>query len=301
MSDRHVIIGSGPVGRATAAALRERGAEVVLASRSGRQDTAAVDATDPEALTRLTEGAVALYNCVNPPSYDVWPQVWPPVAAGLLAAAERTRGGAGDRRQPLPLRPRAGRRDARGHARRGHHHEGTAPRGDDPGRLRPARCRPDPRGRGARDRTTWAPPWATTDTSRASSRAPCRARASPSSGAPTSRTPGPTCVTWARPWPCSPRRSRHGGASGTHPATHRARRHRQSTTCSPASARVRCRVRALPTRMLGLLAPFVPVMGELRETAYQFTAPYVMESSAITAAYGLEPSPWEDVCRRTVG
>ena len=41
-------------------------------------------------------------------------------------------------------------------------------------------------------------------------------------------------------------------------------------------------------------------MGELRETAYQFTAPYVMESSAITAAYGLEPSPWEDVCRRTV-
>jgi hypothetical protein len=61
------------------------------------------------------------------------------------------------------------------------------------------------------------------------------------------------------------------------------------------------KVRALPTRMLGLLAPFVPVMGELRETAYQFTAPYVMESSAITSVYGLEPSPWEDVCRRTVG
>jgi hypothetical protein len=53
--------------------------------------------------------------------------------------------------------------------------------------------------------------------------------------------------------------------------------------------------------MLGLLAPFVPVMGELRETAYQFTAPYIMESSAITATYGLHPSPWEDVCRRTVG
>jgi hypothetical protein len=27
----------------------------------------------------------------------------------------------------------------------------------------------------------------------------------------------------------------------------------------------------------------------------------VMESSAITAAYGLEPSPWADVCVRTVG
>jgi len=25
----------------------------------------------------------------------------------------------------------------------------------------------------------------------------------------------------------------------------------------------------------------------------------VMDSSAITAAFGLEPSPWDDICRRT--
>ena len=41
-------------------------------------------------LIELAEGAVALYNCVNPPSYTVWPEFWPPVAAAFLEAAERT-------------------------------------------------------------------------------------------------------------------------------------------------------------------------------------------------------------------
>ena len=96
MSDRHVIIGAGPVGRAVADVLAARGADVVLASRSGQGPDVegarrvAVDAADPEALSRLADGAQVLYNCVNPPRYDVWPTVWPPIAAALLAAAERT-------------------------------------------------------------------------------------------------------------------------------------------------------------------------------------------------------------------
>jgi hypothetical protein len=34
-------------------------------------------------------GAAALYNAVNP-AYHRWPTDWPPVAAALLTAAERT-------------------------------------------------------------------------------------------------------------------------------------------------------------------------------------------------------------------
>ena len=49
----------------------------------------AADATDAERLTALTRGAVALYNCANPP-YDKWLTDWPPLASALLAAAERT-------------------------------------------------------------------------------------------------------------------------------------------------------------------------------------------------------------------
>src|SRR3954471_25079484 len=96
MSDRHVIIGAGPVGQAVASVLTERGADVVLASRSGQgpeltgATRVAVDAADVEALSRLAEGAQVLYNCVNPPRYDAWTTMWPPIAKALLAAAEHS-------------------------------------------------------------------------------------------------------------------------------------------------------------------------------------------------------------------
>jgi len=40
-------------------------------------------------MARLAEGATVIYNCVNPP-YHRWPADWPPIAASLLAASERS-------------------------------------------------------------------------------------------------------------------------------------------------------------------------------------------------------------------
>jgi nucleoside-diphosphate-sugar epimerase len=90
----HVIVGKGPVGSTTAAELVARGHEVRVLSRSGGRSTDAiehrqVDATDADALAAASRGAAALYNAVNPP-YDRWPTDWPPIAAALLTAAERT-------------------------------------------------------------------------------------------------------------------------------------------------------------------------------------------------------------------
>src|SRR4051795_68848 len=90
----HVIVGKGPVGSTTAEELVRRGHEVRVLSRSGGLSTDAVehrqvDATDADALTAATRGAAALYNAVNP-AYHRWPVDWPPVAAALLATAERT-------------------------------------------------------------------------------------------------------------------------------------------------------------------------------------------------------------------
>jgi nucleoside-diphosphate-sugar epimerase len=96
MSDRHVVVGAGPVGRATAALLAARGSEVVLASRSGAGPEipgtrrVAVDAASAQALADLAGGAVAVYNCVNPSAYHQWAALWPPVAAALLEAARRS-------------------------------------------------------------------------------------------------------------------------------------------------------------------------------------------------------------------
>src|SRR4051794_26661248 len=90
----HVIVGKGPVGTTTAELLAARGYRVRVLSRSGGVSTDAVDhrrvdAADAEALAAAAQGAAALYNAVNP-AYHRWASDWPPVAAALLAAAERT-------------------------------------------------------------------------------------------------------------------------------------------------------------------------------------------------------------------
>jgi nucleoside-diphosphate-sugar epimerase len=53
-------------------------------------ESVAVDASDPAALTAKTAGADVLYNCANPGSYLLWEKRWPPLAAAILTAAERS-------------------------------------------------------------------------------------------------------------------------------------------------------------------------------------------------------------------
>jgi nucleoside-diphosphate-sugar epimerase len=91
----HVIVGAGPVGTSTATMLAERGERVrVLTRRGGGPQHPAIeriaaDATDADRLAALASGAAALYNCANPP-YHQWLTDWPPLATALLTAAERS-------------------------------------------------------------------------------------------------------------------------------------------------------------------------------------------------------------------
>src|SRR6478735_851436 len=91
----HVIVGAGPVGTATARLLAERGELVRVVTRRGTGpehaaiERIAADATDAARLSALAAGAVALYNCANP-LYHRWLTDWPPLAAALLTAAERS-------------------------------------------------------------------------------------------------------------------------------------------------------------------------------------------------------------------
>jgi nucleoside-diphosphate-sugar epimerase len=92
-SSTHVIVGAGPVGTTTASLLAGLGHHVRVVTRSGSGPThpnierVALDATNAAALTTATAGAVAIYNCANPP-YHRWPTDWPPVANAMVAAAE---------------------------------------------------------------------------------------------------------------------------------------------------------------------------------------------------------------------
>jgi nucleoside-diphosphate-sugar epimerase len=91
----HVVFGTGQVGRVLAAVLAGRGATVRVVSR-GRPagladgiDWRAADATDPDAASDAAKGAAVIYQCLNAP-YAHWPELFPPLQRGVLAAAERT-------------------------------------------------------------------------------------------------------------------------------------------------------------------------------------------------------------------
>jgi nucleoside-diphosphate-sugar epimerase len=91
----HVVFGTGQVGSALAAHLASMGIAVRAVSRhrpaalAGGTDWRAVDVTDPEAAADAAKGASVVYQCVNAP-YTQWPELFPPLQRGVLAAAERT-------------------------------------------------------------------------------------------------------------------------------------------------------------------------------------------------------------------
>jgi nucleoside-diphosphate-sugar epimerase len=90
----HVVFGTGQVGSALAAHLAGHGIAVRAVSRRrptglAGVDWRAADAADPEAAADAAKGASVIYQCLNAP-YNQWPERFPPLQRGVLAAAERT-------------------------------------------------------------------------------------------------------------------------------------------------------------------------------------------------------------------
>ena len=95
MSEKHVVLGTGQVGHALIAQLARSGKDVRAVSLHHPKalpegvDWRAADATDPEAAADASKGASVIYQCLNAP-YTKWPELFPPLQTGVLAAAERT-------------------------------------------------------------------------------------------------------------------------------------------------------------------------------------------------------------------
>ena len=60
------------------------------------------------------------------------------------------------------------------------------------------------------------------------------------------------------------------------------------------------RARSVPHALLRILGLAVPFVSELEEMRPSFTTPYVLDSSAVTATFGLEPTPLEQTWAQTV-
>lgn len=302
MTTTHLVVGAGPVGTAIARELVAQGHEVRLASRSGRgteipgTTRVAVDAADGAALTRLAEGAAVLYNALNPVQYHKWPTLWPPMAAALLSAAERS--GAvlatvsnlysygrpdGPMSATSPLHPA----DVKGEVRRQMWLDTLA--AHKAGRARIVEVRAsDYVGAGADSHVTRAADALVSGS---------RARMIGNVDLPHSWTyTGDVARTLVA---AAADDAAHGQAwivPSNPPRTQR----EVMADMVRISGLPAVPISPTPTGMLRLLGVFQPVMRAVADSSYQFTTPFVVDDAATRSRFGIEPSSWDDMLRETL-
>lgn len=297
----HVIVGAGPVGTATARLLAERGERVRMVTRRGTGpahpaiERIAADAADAVRLTTLTEGAAALYNCANP-AYHRWPMDWPPLAAALLTAAERTGAvlatvgnlyGYGPVEGPMTEETPLAATGTKGRVRNRMWADALA--AHRAGRVRVTEVRgSDYVGVGGTSLAMMVLP---------------RVLAGQRVFLP---------VDWDAPhtWTYIPDVARTLVAAATDERAWGRAWHVPSAPAVPMrdlAVRAATLVGAPSPRLVRMPYPVLwlgglanPLARELRETAYQFAGPFVMDSTAATTTLGVEPTPLDRVVKETV-
>ena len=298
---RHVVVGKGPVGSTTAQLLAEQGHEVLVLSRSGGQSTstvrhAAVDASDVSALTAAVGRADVLYNAVNPPTYDRSTQDWPPIAAALLGAAERSGAllvimgslyGYGRPRGPMTADHPLAATDVKGRIRVQMWTAALAARAA--GRLRVTEAR-------AGD---FVGPMVPTAQSHLMRQLPAlrtgrRAWVVGDPDAPHSWTYVPDVAATLATLGTDPRAE----GRAWHVPTNAPRSQRQALTDLAGA------MGAPPARVSGLPWPVLRAIGladaQLREVVairHQWDQPFVMDSTETSEVLGPQPTPWDEVVR----
>ena len=329
----HLVLGAGGIGRATTARLVERGHTVTLASRSGQVTdrpwevtspgavtVVAADAKNADRLTELAAGASTIVNAVNPPSYTAWEADWPPVAAAILTAAERSGAGLviignlygyGEVDAPMTEQTPLGASGHKGRLRNQMWTDALALHRQ--GRIRVTELRS----------SDYFGPGATKMTSVLGDVVIDRVAAGRLALLPFGRTDVPHSFTyipdvgdfaarvaiagetegrqmdagetgaggmgesvWGRPWhvPTAPARSIAAAAKDV----------------ARLTGRRSSRVVALPRGIGSALGVFVPILREMRETRHQFERPFVLDSSQAERAFTMTATPWEEALAATI-
>lgn len=91
---RHIVFGTGQVGRPLVEHLLADGHDVVAVNLHGRGELPGAqvvggDASDPTFTTRTCVGADAVYFCLNAKNYGRWDEEFPPLQRGVLTGAIR--------------------------------------------------------------------------------------------------------------------------------------------------------------------------------------------------------------------
>ena len=300
---RHLVIGAGPVGRHVATLLTERGDTVTVVTRSGR-DTGlpgvrhlALDASDADALSRAAQGTDVLYNCANPGDYTQWERTWPPLAQALLTTAERTGAVYAITGNLYPYGPVDGPMDEH-LPDAATDHKGVlrarlwadALAAHRAGKVRAVEVRASDYmgpGIGANGHVTRVLPTA------------LRGRGVTMIG----RTDLPHSFTdvldVARMLVAAAGDEQAHGRLWHAPTNAPVTQEQALTDVLAAAGGPAVRVRRLPIGLVRATGLVVPFMREVAELGYQWTRPYVLDDTESRAHFGMEPTPWDEVCRRT--
>ena len=250
-------------------------------------------------MARLAEGASVIYNCVNPP-YHRWPADWPPIAASLLGAAERSGAvlvtlsnlygygpadpGGYDEAHPMTEATPLAATGPKGRIRARVWQDALA--AHQTGRVRVAEVR-------AAD---FVGPGAQSALGRADR--PARQAGQKRLGA-RPRRPAAHLVVHRRRGPdAGDGGNRPRGLDGRawHVPSNEPRSQRQVIDDFARAAGVgQVRVSEIPSVVLRGMGLAWPLMRELRETEYQFRDDFVMDSTAAQASFGLKPAAWEQI------
>ncbi|GAB4589545.1 NAD-dependent epimerase/dehydratase family protein [Nocardia sp. IFM 10818] len=291
----HIVIGAGPVGTAAARLLADRGERVRLLTRRGAGpehpaiELIAADATDAPTLIGHADGATALYQCAGMP-YKNWATDFPPLAAACVTAAEKTGAvlatvgnlyGYGEFDGPVdeshPLRPNS----VKGRVRAEMWNSALA--AHRAGRIRTVEVRgSDYLGAGANSTFTAMALPALLAGKTAMVPADPDAAHSWTAIDDVARTlvaAAADDTAWGRPWhvPTPP------------PMSMRALAELVASVAGAPPARVS----RMPYALLWVAGLFNADAKEIRELRYQFDRPFVLDSTAATAHFGIEPTPTE--------
>jgi len=286
--DTHLVVGAGPVGTATARRLFDAGHHVRVVTRRGSgpegAERIAADAADGTRLSELADGAVAIYNCVNP-TYSRWAQDWPPVAAAMLAAAESSGAvlatvgnlyGYGRVDAPITEQTSLAATGHKGRVRNAMWRDAVA--AHEAGRIRTFEVRGSDYLGGNSLLSVLVTP---------ALRKGRRAFVPADLDAPHTWT----CVedvaallvtgvyderAWGRPW---------------HVPSDAPRSLRELTAIAASELGARPKLTAMPYPVLWAAGLFNPMAKELRETQHQFRHPFVLDSTAAQETFGLVPTP----------
>ena len=307
----HLVVGAGVIGGRVAQLLAERGERVLVVSRRGSWPAGAAcvaaDGADAEAMARLAEGAAVIYNCVNPP-YHRWPVDWPPIAASVLGAAERSGavlvtlsnlygygpascslGTAGyDEAHPMTEATPLAATGRKGQVRARVWQDALA--AHQAGRVRAAEVRgSDFIGPGAQSALGER---VVQRVRRGRSASVLGSAERPHTWSYTEDVAGMLVVAgndpraWGRAW---------------HVPSNEPRSQRQVIEDYAAAAGSRpVRVSVIPSAVVYGLGLAWPLMRELRETEYQFRDDFIMDSSAAQETFRLAPTPWDEIVAATL-